>query len=107
MSSQKSWSSSSSSCSNSNYTQNFDEILYSNFTTSDQSDSTIEMTNNNSNNNPYSAAIVHSSAILDGLNFLRENQILCDVNLIAEGKLMIFFYIKNGKDHLHFIEFLV
>ena len=30
--------------------------------------------------------IVHSSAILSGLNVLRENRVLCDVNLIAEGK---------------------
>ena len=95
MSSQKSWSSSSSSsslsCSNANYKQNctqtFDEILLSNFTLSDHStDSTKEMTNG-SNANPFTAAaIVHSSAILSGLNFLRENQILCDVSLIAEGK---------------------
>jgi hypothetical protein len=42
---------------------------------------------NGSNANPFTAAaIVHSSAILSGLNFLRENQILCDVSLIAEGK---------------------
>ena len=89
MSLQKSWSSSSSSssCSNANYKQNcahtFDEILLS-----DQSDSAIDMTKNNNNSNPFAAAaaIVHSSAILSGLNFLRENQILCDVNLIAQGK---------------------
>ena len=35
----------------------------------------------------------HSTAILNGLNLLRETRILCDVNLIAEGK-FIFFLIK-------------